>query len=73
MAGKCTKLMIASNNVWDNVRTACEKPSIGFLRFCKMQKNQSRVIAKFDYKEKLALGCLYMKDQFSIQDRSNIS
>ena len=29
------------------------------------------MIAKFDYKEKLALGCLYMKDKFLIQDRDD--
>ena len=37
-----------------------------------MHEKKEKIIAKFDYKEKLALGCLYMKDKFLIQDCSNI-
>ena len=36
-----------------------------------MHKKETKMIAKFDYKEKLALGCLYMKDKFLIQDRDD--
>ena len=37
-----------------------------------MHEKKEKIIAKFDYKEKLALGCLFMKDKFLIQDCSNI-
>ena len=35
-----------------------------------MDEKKEKIIAKFDYKEKLAIGCLYMKDKFLILNES---
>jgi len=70
---KLSDFSIYNNGTWQSEKeiTTSYCPDLGFLRFSKKHEKETKIIAKFDYKEKLALGCLYMKDKFIIQSQNH--